>query len=356
MSEFPSLNIGDLSVNPPIIQGGMGVRVSGPNLAAAVANEGAIGIIAGVGLGKFEDYTAAKFVSVNEDSFREAIRTARKNSNGIIGVNIMVVLSNYESLIKVAVEENVDMIISGSGLPLSVPKHVGSKNIKLIPIVSSVRTFKIICKKWQKSYNRLPDAVVVEGVKAGGHLGFSYQELTDGTAPSLETLVSEVVEAAKEYNTDIPVTAAGGIFSGEDINKFLKLGAKGVQMATRFVCTHECDVNIKFKEAYLKAKKDDVSIIRSPVGMPGRVLKNSFVQEINQGNTVPFVCKYHCLKSCDPKTAPYCIAKVLVNAADGVLEESFAFAGVNVYKCSEIISVKELIQKLKEEYTQVISS
>jgi nitronate monooxygenase len=350
MSEkIPSLKIGNLEINPPIIQGGMGVRVSRSGLASAVANEGCAGIIASVGLGDFENSKASEFVKVNNDSLRIEIRKARALSKGIIGVNVMVVLSNYEEFVKICVEENVDMIISGSGLPLDLPKYLDGKDIKLIPIVSSARALNIIYKKWKQNYNKIPDAVILEGPLAGGHLGFHYDEIVNETTATLEQLITELVEFVKTLEEPIPVIAAGGIFDGKDIAKFLKLGASGVQMATRFVTTVECDVHDDFKKAYLQAKKEDITIIKSPVGLPGRVIRSEFVDRVKNGSTVPFKCPHHCLRSCDPKLAPYCIAKVLANASKGILDESFVFAGANAYRCKEIVTVKHLINQLKEE-------
>ncbi len=350
--KLPSLHIGDLKVDPPIIQGGMGVRVSRSKLAAAVANEGCVGVIAGVGLGKFENRPGSEFESLNNDALRDEIRKARSMSKGIIGVNLMVVLSNYEPLIKTAVDEGIDLIISGAGLPLELPKYIGKKDIKLVPIVSSARALKIICSKWKRNFDRIPDAVIVEGSKAGGHIGYDYQDIVEGTAASLDDQIREVVELANTYDPKIPVIAAGGVFDGKDIAHYLALGASGVQMGTRFVCTDECDVHDNFKQAYLKAKKEDIVIIKSPVGLPGRVLKNKFVEDIKKGETAPTACNFHCLKTCSPKTAPYCIAKALANAAEGNLDKGFVFAGSNAYRCNEIIPVKKLIATLVEEYAE----
>lgn len=354
-SRIPSLRIGNLEVNPPIIQGGMGVRVSKANLAAAVANEGCVGVVSTVGLGKFEDYPGSQFVRVNEEALKQELRKARSMTKGIIGVNVMVALSNYENLTSTAAEEGVDLITSGAGLPLDLPKFVRDKPTKLIPIVSSARALNIIYKKWKRQYNKPPDAVIVEGVKAGGHLGFGYQEVLDGTIPALDEILLEVIKAANSFDQPVPVIAAGGIFDGKDIARVLKLGASGVQMATRFVCTDECDVHMNFKLAYLNAREEDITIIKSPVGMPGRVLNNKFVEKIKRGETIPFKCTYKCLKTCNPKTAPYCIAKVLVNAAEGNLDEAFVFSGANSYRCNEIIPVKQLINQLAEETAHYLS-
>ena len=329
----------------------MGVRVSKANLAAAVANEGCVGVIASVGLGGYEHAPGKDFAKVSRIALQDEIRKARRMTDGIIAANVMVVLSNYESLMNVCVEEKVDMIISGAGLPLQLPAYTAGTDIKLVPIVSSARSLKLICRKWMKDFNRVPDAVVVEGMKAGGHLGYSSEQL-EKNSPSLDETLVEVLQFAQQLPTPIPVIAAGGIFTGEDMAHYLKLGASGVQMATRFVCTEECDVDEKFKQAYLDAGPDDITLIKSPVGLPGRVIRNAFVEKIKAGQTIPFRCKYRCLRTCDPATVPYCIAEVLAKAAEGQLDEAFAFAGSNAWRCNEIIPVKSLIQKIMQEYEE----
>jgi nitronate monooxygenase len=352
---MPVLNIGNLQINPPIIQGGMGVRVSRANLASAVANTGCVGVIASAGLGDFERFPREQAVKISQDALANEIRKARSLSPGIIGVNIMVALSNYDDLVRTAVAEGVDIIISGAGLPLSLPEYRNGGNTRLVPVVSSARTFQLICRRWNNRYNTLPDAVIVEGVRAGGHLGYSHESLVDNTAPLLEQTVAEVIQTARSFTPAIPVIAAGGIFDGSDIARFLALGASGVQMATRFVCTDECDAHINFKQAYINARPEDITIIKSPVGLPGRVINNSFVQRIKEGETVPVSCKYKCLRTCDPKKAPYCIARVLADAAEGRMETSFAFAGSNASRCNEIIPVSVLVDRLVEEYNSAIA-
>jgi NAD(P)H-dependent flavin oxidoreductase YrpB (nitropropane dioxygenase family) len=354
LKTVPTLKIGELEINPPIIQGGMGVRVSRSGLASAVANEGCAGIIASVGLGNYENSAASKFVEVNNDALRSDIRKARSLTKGVIGVNVMVVLSNYEELVKVCVEEKVDMIICGSGLPLDLPKLAEGTNIKLIPIVSSARAFNIIYRKWKQNYNKVPDAVILEGPLAGGHLGFAHDDIINGTTPLLEDLIKDLVDYVNTLEEKIPVIAAGGIFDGNDIAKFIKIGASGVQMATRFVCTTECDVHDDFKQAYISAKKEDIAIINSPVGLPGRVIRNEFTKRVFKGETIPFKCPHHCLRSCNPRTAPYCIARVLTEASKGLLDNSFVFAGANAYRCNEIVSVKTLVNQLKEELANAL--
>lgn len=347
---MPALRIGDLVISPPIIQGAMGVRVSRSGLAAAVANEGCVGMIASVGLGDYEHASDANLNNVSNEALRDEIREARALApNGIIGVNVMTVLSNFAGLIGICVEEEVDLIVCGAGLPLDLPKYLKGKDIKLVPIVSSARALNIICRKWKQQYDRLPDAVIVEGPEAGGHLGYSFDDLQHHTAPTLEQLVTELVAFTRTLDRPIPVIAAGGIFDGADIARFLKLGASGVQMATRFVCTDECDVHPKFKQAYLDAGKEDTLIINSPVGLPGRVIRNEFVDRVRVGGEAPFICRHHCLKTCDPNTVPYCIAKVLGDASRGDFADAFVFAGSNAYRCTEIVPVKRLIAQLSAE-------
>ena len=356
---IPVLKIGDLEISPPIIQGGMGIRVSGSNLATAVAKTGCVGVIASAGLGQFDnpDLEGAPrevFVKMNEEALRTEIRKAKK-SGGIVGINIMVALTDYENHVKTSIEEDVDIIISGAGLALTLPKYLNGKDTKLIPVVSSARTFRILCKRWKSNFDRLPDAVIVEGVKAGGHLGYTYENVENNTAPKLDDIVREVLAVAKTFEPNIPVIAAGGIYDGNDIAHFIELGASGVQMATRFVCTEECDVHDNFKQAYINSRQEDITIVKSPVGLPGRVINNEFVKRIKQGKTMPFKCNYQCLITCDPQSAPYCIAKVLANASQGKMDEAFAFAGSSAYRCNEIVPVKTLIEKLTEELAIALS-
>ncbi|MBC8481610.1 MAG: nitronate monooxygenase, partial [Planctomycetes bacterium] len=233
--------------------------------------------------------------------------------------------------------------------PLHLPAYTAGTDIKLIPIVSSMRSLKIIHRKWMKDFNRCPDAVIIEGIKAGGHLGYSLEQI-EQNSPTLEETLADVLQFTRQLPTPIPVIVAGGIFSGQEMAHYLKLGASGVQMATRFVCTEECDVDIKFKQAYINAGPDDITIIKSPVGLPGKVINNEFVKKIKNGHTVPFRCKYQCLRTCNPSVAPYCIAEVLARASEGKMDEAFAFAGSNAWRCNEIISVKQLIQKIMQEY------
>ena len=351
-----SLKIGDLTAKLPIIQGGMGIGISLSSLSSAVANEGGIGIIATAGIGMNEPDFYTNYLEANIKGLRSEIRKARELTKGILGVNIMVALTNFADLVKTAIEEKIDIIFSGAGLPLNLPQYIteGIKT-KIVPIVSSARAATIIAKKWTEKYNYLPDAIVVEGPKAGGHLGFK-AEMIDDPDHALEKLIPEVVEAVKpfekQYGKPIPVIAAGGIYTGADIYKFFQLGASGVQMATRFVTTYECDASDKFKQTYVDSSKEDMVIIKSPVGLPGRAIRNTFLDEVSQGKKKPFKCLYHCLKTCELEKSPYCITLALINAKKGNLSHGFAFAGENAYRAKEIISVKELVEKLKEEYNE----
>lgn len=350
------LKIGALTAGLPIIQGGMGIGISLSGLASAVANEGGIGVIATAGIGMSEpDYFKRSF-EANLRALRKEIRKAKELTKGILGVNIMVALSDFADLVKASIEEGIDIIFSGAGLPLNLPQFLTEHaHTQLAPIVSSARAASIIAKKWSDKYGRLPDAIVVEGPKAGGHLGFK-EEMIHDPAYSLENLIPEVVLSMKPFEeqcgTPIPVIAAGGIYTGQDIFHFLQLGASGVQMATRFVTTHECDASVKFKQAYIDAKKEDMMIIKSPVGMPGRAIRNTFLDEVSRGKRKPFKCPYHCLKTCDYKNSPYCITLALMNAKKGNLSQGYAFAGENAYRATEIISVRELMDALKKEYAE----
>ncbi len=357
--EMVQLKIGDLTAKLPIIQGGMGVGISLSGLAAAVANQGGIGVIATAGIGMLEHDGATNYFDANIRALREEIRKARALTSGIIGVNIMVALSNFVDLVKTSIEEGVDAIFSGAGLPLDLPGLVDkSSKTKLIPIISSAKAAKLIIKRWYSKYNYIPDAFVVEGPKAGGHLGFKPEQLDDPEY-ALEKIVVDVLNAVKpfeqEFNRPIPVIAGGGIYSGEDIYQALKLGASGVQMATRFVTTNECDASVAFKNTYIHAQKEDIGIIQSPVGMPGRAIINEFILEVNEGHKTPFGCPYHCIVTCNYKDSPYCIARALVNAKKGVLENGFAFAGVNAYRATRIEPLEEVCDCIKTEYAQAVS-
>ncbi|MEM5787110.1 MAG: nitronate monooxygenase family protein [Syntrophobacteraceae bacterium] len=355
---FPKLKIGDLIADIPIIQGGMGIGVSLSRLASSVAGEGGIGVIATAGIGALSMNADVGYVEASINVLREEIRKAKEATRGILGVNIMVALTNFADMVETSIAEGIDLILSGAGLPLDLPKYLkdGVKT-KLVPIVSSAKAARIICKRWWSRYEKLPDAFVVEGPLAGGHLGFSSEQLND-PAYALERIIPEVVEAVRsfeeEHGVKIPVIAAGGIFSGADILKYLKLGASGVQMGTRFVATHECDADERFKQCYVDSKPEDLMIIDSPVGMPGRAIKNDFIQSIQDGRKKPFKCPYHCITSCNCTDSPYCIALALTNAKKGNMKSGFAFAGQNAHMVDKIVSVKALVESLEQEFDKAV--
>jgi nitronate monooxygenase len=353
-SNLKTLRLGSLIVRVPIIQGGMGVGISLSRLSAAVANEGGIGVIATPGIGMDEPDYNTDFLGANLRALRKEIHKARESTSGVLGVNIMVALSNYADLVRTAIEEKIDVIFSGAGLPMNLPQYrEAHTNTKLIPIVSSGRAAALICRRWTERYAYPPDAIVVEGPLAGGHLGFKLEQIDDPKF-TLERLVPEVIEAVRPFAESaaqpIPVIAAGGIFTGADILRFMKLGAAGVQMATRFVATHECDASPPFKQAYVDCRQEDLMIIRSPVGMPGRAIRNVFLDSVDRGERVPYQCPYHCIITCDVNNSPYCIALALMNAKNGNFRYGFAFAGANAYRVTKTVSVKELMESLIEEY------
>ena len=352
-NKLPPLVIGDLKIDIPIIQGGMGVKVSTAALAGAVANCGGAGTIASVGLAYGTDEMTKTYTDFSNCALKKEIRQAKEITKGVVGVNIMVALSNYEEMVRTAVQEKVDFIASGAGLPLKLPEFTKGSSVKLIPIVSSARATEIIFKNWKTRYKRLPDAIIVEGPMAGGHLGFRMKDLKENKVDCLEKLVADILNVIETYRTEqdanIPLIAAGGIFDGKDVVKFLKLGAKGVQLGTRFVATIECPVSDRFKRLYIAAGKEDVILIESPVGMPGRAIKTAFINKIKNGKKIPFKCSYKCLRCCDVKTVPYCMAQALCNATTGDFKNAVAFAGSNVARIKTLVSVKELIDNISNE-------
>jgi len=353
------LKIGGLTIPVPIIQGGMGVGISLSGLAIAVANEGGVGVISAAGLGLVHRNLAIDYLAANIEGLKQEIRNAREKTKGIIGVNIMVAMSNFADLVKTAISEKADIIFSGAGLPLDLPKFLNpDSKTKLVPIVSSGRAAKIICEKWQSLHKYLPDAIVVEGPKAGGHLGFKREQIDDSNY-SLEELIPNVVREVKyfedKFQKEIPVIAAGGIYTGDDIFKIMQKGAKGVQMGSRFVTTEECDASSGFKQAYINAGENDIEIIQSPVGMPGRALKNNFIDKVKQGLKMPIKCPFHCIKTCDVSSSPYCIIAALYSAYKGNMENGYAFAGSNAYLATKITTVKEIFRELVADLQTAIN-
>ncbi len=352
------LFIGDLKIEVPIIQGGMGVAVSLSRLASAVANQGGAGIISAAAIGLMEPDYHKKLYEANKQALRREIRQARSQTKGVIGTNIMIALTDHEALIKVAIEEEVDLIVMGAGLPLHIPRFIaeaglGGHHTKLVIKVSSAKAAHLIFRYWAEKYNTVPDAVVIEGPMAGGHLGFAKNKLGDDRV-SLQQLVRETVAAMQTYRTafnrNIPVIAGGGVHTGRDMYEVMRAGAQAVKIGTRFVTTRECDASDTYKQAYIDSKKEDIVIIDSPVGLPGRVVKNKFVEQIMRGETKPFHCPWKCLSSCNYKEAPYCIAQALYNSAIGNIEQGFAFAGANAWQATEINTVADVMNDLLSGY------
>ena len=367
------LKIGNLVAKHPVIQGGMGVGVSLSSLAGAVAKAGGIGIISTAQIG-FKDQDFGKNpMAANLRAIQSELKKARdKAPQGILGFNIMVATKEYASYVKEAVKAGADVIISGAGLPIDMPKFVAEAEIEnggsekkerrtmIAPIVSSVKSALVICRMWDRKYHTAPDFVVVEGPCAGGHLGFSREQLaelgadTDHVAetfdePAYDKEIRGIIETVKsfaeKYKKHIPVITAGGIFDHKDVLHQFALGAEGIQAATRFVTTEECDADIAYKEAYINAKEEDIVIVKSPVGMPGRAIKNKFLERVAQGPVKVERC-FRCLEHCNPAETPYCITKALINAAEGKIDEALLFCGSNAYRCEKIETVPEVMAAL----------
>ncbi|MBD2461857.1 nitronate monooxygenase [Oscillatoria sp. FACHB-1407] len=362
MQALPTLKIGQHIARYPIIQGGMGVRISGARLAAAVANAGGIGVISAAALGLNSPYfdISERNVRKRREQFFEANRLAlideiqlarRLSPDGILGINAMVAAQDYELLVRTAAEQGINLIISGAGLPLQLPELTADyPAVALVPIVSSTRAARIICRKWERQYGRLPDAFVVENPNsAGGHLGAKLEEL--GTeAAALEVVIPDMVAYVRqELQQPLPVIAAGGIWDRSDIDRALALGASGVQLGTRFIMTHECDADIRYKEFHLHAKPEDVVIVPSPVGMPGRALRNAFAEKaIANSPDLERRCLASCLHACKCRDNQqnFCIVQALDKAARGDIEGGLIFSGSNAGRADRIVSVGELMTEL----------
>ncbi|MGN0158847.1 MAG: NAD(P)H-dependent flavin oxidoreductase [Brotaphodocola sp.] len=361
MNSLKPLKIGELTAKYPIIQGGMGVGISLSSLAGSVAKAGGIGIISTAQIG-FRDPEFKK--SPLESNLRaicsELAKARAIASEGILGFNIMVATRNYALYVKEAVKAGADIIISGAGLPVNLPELVEGAKTKIAPIVSSAKSASVICKMWDRKYHRVPDLVVIEGPLAGGHLGFTREQLTaygvdtedveatyDRDAYDKE--ISKIIDVVKEYETKyqspIPVAVAGGIYTHEDVMHAVELGADAVQVGTRFVTTQECDAPLEYKQAYINAGKEDIVITKSPVGMPGRAIRNAFLDKVAEQKEKITFC-YQCLEHCDPAKIPYCITKALSNAAEGKISEALLFCGSNAYRAERIETVDEVMAAL----------
>lgn len=349
--DLKPLIIGDLKAEIPVIQGGMGVGISLSQLAGAVAAEGGIGIISTAQIGYQSPGFDENPIETNLRAIAEEIKKAREIAGkGIIGVNIMVATRCYEEYVKAAVAAGADLIICGAGLPMKLPELAGQAGTKIAPIVSGLKSAEVIFKYWLKKYDRLPDLVVIEGPKAGGHLGFSLEQLNSITDEEYDEeivrIITRVEEYAQQKGTKIPVVVAGGVYTREDAEHYIGLGASGVQMATRFVTTYECDASQAYKEAYLNASKEDIVLVKSPVGMPGRAILNPFMERAKEGPIAHGRC-HMCISTCKPAETPYCITEALVNAAKGDVDNALLFCGSNAYRAEKIEHVRDIMNEFR---------
>lgn len=355
--ELRPLQIGNLIAKIPVIQGGMGVGVSLSGLAGAVAAEGGVGIISTAQIGYREPSFDADPIGTNLKAIEKEIKKARENDaeirskkgiggKGIIGVNVMVATRQYEEYVKAAVKAGIDLVISGAGLPMSLPELVKGSSTLIAPIVSSLKSAQVILRYWLKKYDRLPDLVVIEGPEAGGHLGFSYEQLAHrdemNFSEEIRKIVAFVKDCALSRGANIPVVAAGGIYTREDAEDAMELGVDGVQMATRFVTTYECDASDAYKQAYINAKKEDITLVKSPVGMPGRAIRNTFLKQTEEGR-IPHGKCHLCISTCKPTETPYCITEALVNAVKGNVDNALLFCGTNAWRAEKLEHVSDIM-------------
>ena len=352
------LTIGKKTLTVPILQGGMGVGVSLGGLAGAVAACGGMGCISTADAGYREPDFARDPAGANHRALTAEIQKAKEiaKSAGMVAVNAMVATQDYAAAIRTAVKAGVDAVVSGAGLPLELPGLVDTPEVAIAPIVSSGRAARLILRRWAKAFARTADFVVIEGCRAGGHLGFAEEDLLRGHCQTLEEILPEVLAEVKpfeqQFGHGIPVFVAGGVFTGADMAHFTRLGAAGVQLATRFIATYECDASQGYKDVLLSACPEDVRIIHSPVGMPGRALNTPLVQALAAGRRFPPKACARCLKTCDPAKVPYCITHALIEAVKGNVEEGLFFCGDNVGRLDRMRSVRELMDELVTEWRQ----
>jgi NAD(P)H-dependent flavin oxidoreductase YrpB (nitropropane dioxygenase family) len=340
--------IGKKQVTIPIFQGGMGIGISLGGLAGAVAKEGAVGTISAAQIGFREPDFYENTVEANKRAIHKEMKKARETApDGIIAFNVMVAMNDYETYVHEIIKAGADMIVSGAGLPVDLPAYTKDSDISIAPIVSTEKSAKVILKYWDHKYQRTADAVVIEGPLAGGHLGFRMKQLEqfskDIYAEEVKKILQVIRGYEEKYGKKIPVVLGGGLNTREDYLWARELGADGIQVASRFVTTKECDADEAYKTAYLQAEKEDISIIKSPVGMPGRAIKNKFIQKVMDGQRVPPKRCLNCIHTCNPGTTPYCITEALIHAAKGELDEALIFCGANSWKAEKIETVKEVL-------------
>ena len=351
---YQPIEIGNLIIKKPVVQGGMGVGVSLGGLAGAVAKAGGLGVISAAQIGfQREDFEKNPF-EANMKAIETEYKKARKIApEGVIGFNIMVALQHYKEYVIQAAKAGADIIISGAGLATELPEYVKGFGTKIAPIVSGERATQVLLKLWDKKYQTTADMVVVEGPLAGGHLGFTREEACNLTEQEYEGTIRKVIDVVKsyalKYGKKIPVVVAGGIDTAEKVKRMLALGADGVQVASLFVATKECDVAQGFKEKYVSSVKEDIQLVSSPVGMPGRAVRNLFTERVAAGEKQPIKKCYGCLKKCNPAEIPYCITQALITAAKGDAENGLVFCGANTYEIKEITTVEQVISGLLDD-------
>lgn len=343
--------VGEKTTKVPLIQGGMGVGISLGNLAGAVAAQGGVGIISTAQIGFREPDFDKNPVEANRRAIQKEMDKARGISpQGIIGYNIMTALREFKQHVEAAVLAGADIIISGAGLPMDLPVLTAGSHTRIAPIVSTEKSANVLLKYWGRKHQRTADLIVIEGPKAGGHLGFKQEELELYSPEAYDEEIKKIIEVVRtyetKYNTKIPVILAGGIYDSADVKHAEQLGVDGVQVGTRFITTEECDADIKYKEAYLKAEEEDIAIVKSPVGMPGRAILNPFMKRVMLGEKIPHTPCHGCLSKCSPNEIPYCITDSLINAAKGEIDQALLFCGANAYKATHMETVKEVVDSL----------
>ncbi len=359
MQQYQGLKIGKKYTKLPLIQGGMGIGISLGGLAGAVAAEGGAGVISAAQIGFREpDFDEEPFTANLRAIHKEVEKARALSKEGVIGMNIMTAMNGYESYVREAVKAGVDFIVSGAGLPVDLPAYAEGSDTAIAPIVSTEKSASVILKYWDKKYKKIPDLLIVEGPKAGGHLGFTKEQLEFFTENKYKEEIGAILRLVKtyeeKYGEKIPVILAGGIDSREKAEEAFSIGADGIQVATRFVTTKECDAASEYKEAYVKAKKEDICIVKSPVGMPGRAIHNTFLEKVERGEKK--LCKCHkCLHRCNPGEIPYCITDALIQAAEGNVEDALIFCGANAWKISEIQSVSQVVRELFPDFPERFS-
>lgn len=359
MKQYQGLKIGKKYTKLPLIQGGMGIGISLGGLAGAVAAEGGAGVISAAQIGFREpDFDEEPFTANLRAIHREVEKARALSKEGVIGMNVMTAMNGYESYVREAVKAGVDFIVSGAGLPVDLPAYTEGSDTAIAPIVSTEKSASVILKYWDKKYKKIPDLLIVEGPKAGGHLGFTKEQLEFFAENKYKEEIGAILRLVKtyeeKYGEKIPVILAGGIDSREKAEEAFSIGADGIQVATRFVTTKECDAASEYKEAYVKAKKEDICIVKSPVGMPGRAIHNAFLEKVERGEKK--LCKCHkCLHRCNPGEIPYCITDALIQAAEGNVEDALIFCGANAWKISEIQTVSQVVRELFPDFPERFS-